>query len=33
MLSVYNLLKMRGIDPDKGVEYVNIPGAGPGLRR
>jgi NitT/TauT family transport system substrate-binding protein len=26
---VYDLLKMRGIDPDKGVEYVNIPGAGP----
>jgi ABC-type nitrate/sulfonate/bicarbonate transport system substrate-binding protein len=26
---VYELLKMRGIDPDKGVEYVNIPGAGP----
>jgi ABC-type nitrate/sulfonate/bicarbonate transport system substrate-binding protein len=26
---VYDLLKMRGLDPDKGVEYVNIPGAGP----
>jgi ABC-type nitrate/sulfonate/bicarbonate transport system substrate-binding protein len=26
---VYDLLKLHGIDPDKGVEYVNIPGAGP----
>jgi ABC-type nitrate/sulfonate/bicarbonate transport system substrate-binding protein len=26
---VYDLLKTRGIDPDKGVEYVNIPGAAP----
>ena len=26
---VYDLLKAHGIDPDKGVEYVNIPGAAP----
>ena len=26
---VYDLLKLHGIDPDKGVEYVNIPGAAP----
>jgi ABC-type nitrate/sulfonate/bicarbonate transport system substrate-binding protein len=26
---VYDLLKTHGIDPDKGVEYVNISGAGP----
>lgn len=26
---VYELLKAHGIDPDKGVEYVNIPGAAP----
>jgi ABC-type nitrate/sulfonate/bicarbonate transport system substrate-binding protein len=26
---VYDLLKLHGIDPDRGVEYVNISGAGP----
>jgi NitT/TauT family transport system substrate-binding protein len=26
---VYDLLKIRGIDPERGVEFVNIPGAGP----
>jgi ABC-type nitrate/sulfonate/bicarbonate transport system substrate-binding protein len=26
---VYELLKLKGLDPDKGFEYINIPGAGP----
>ncbi len=26
---VHELLRLNGIDPDKGVEYVNISGAGP----
>ena len=26
---VYELLKLNGLDPDKGFEYVNIPGAAP----